>query len=169
VKRKSSSISFAHKYALPYVKSEFLYPLICFTAFLFALSYMDFIVHSTLYHYGLKFSPEWAEPYWTTLSLLTITYSATVFTVYLLNKPKNKRTVLEASLLAFTAYMITLNLDLVWFMYAGGLPSLDTVWSWMPQARLLGLQWTTLDQTIFTAAVNIATAFLWMLKWRLAK
>jgi len=33
-------------------------------AVLVLLSYIDKLVHGTLYNYGLVFNAEWAEPYW---------------------------------------------------------------------------------------------------------
>jgi len=35
-----------------------------------SLTYLDWIVHNQLYSYGLQFSYDWADPYWTTLRLV---------------------------------------------------------------------------------------------------
>ena len=50
---------------------------------------LDFLVHSTLYDYGLQFSDEWAIPYWTFLrlsigllgGLVAVGFFSTVYTI----------------------------------------------------------------------------------------
>ena len=37
-----------------------------------SLTYLDWIVHHKLYSYGLQFSYDWANPYWSTLRLIFI-------------------------------------------------------------------------------------------------
>jgi len=37
---------------------------------LFLVTRLDFILHHNLYNYGLQFSYEWAEPYWSWLKLI---------------------------------------------------------------------------------------------------
>jgi len=46
----------------------------CSLVFLFfiSLSGLDFIVHRVLYGYGLRFSYDWAVPYWTSLRLIYV-------------------------------------------------------------------------------------------------
>lgn len=39
-------------------------------AALYTLNMLDMIVHGTLYQYGLQFSNEWANPYWTLLRII---------------------------------------------------------------------------------------------------
>lgn len=53
------------------------------------LNEVDFLVHSTLYDYGLQFSDEWAIPYWTFLrlsigllgGLIAVGFFSTVYTI----------------------------------------------------------------------------------------
>jgi hypothetical protein len=41
------------------------------------LNMLDNIVHGTLYNYGLRFSPDWANPYWTLLRVVQALMVAT--------------------------------------------------------------------------------------------
>jgi hypothetical protein len=41
-----------------------------FSYSIFLLSNLDYIVNSDLYNFGLRFSYQWAEPYWTNIGLL---------------------------------------------------------------------------------------------------
>jgi hypothetical protein len=43
----------------------------------YTLELFNNIVHGTLYHYGLHFSYEWANPYWTLLRIVQISISLT--------------------------------------------------------------------------------------------
>jgi len=48
----------------------------------YTLNQFDSIVHGTLYNYGLRFSYEWADPYWTTLRIIQVLMGlAAVFAV----------------------------------------------------------------------------------------
>jgi hypothetical protein len=56
-------------------------------AAVYTLNMLDMIVHGTLYQYGLEFSYEWANPYWTLLrvvqALLTVIMVATTVNLLL--------------------------------------------------------------------------------------
>jgi hypothetical protein len=76
------------------MKGLFVFTVLTLTAVVsvfFSLTLLDNIVHGSLYHYGLQFSPDWANPYWTTLkivqALLGLTIALTVInTVYVFKK-----------------------------------------------------------------------------------
>jgi len=60
----------------------------------YSLTLLDNIVHGSLYHYGLQFSYDWANPYWTTFriaqALLGLTVvSTSVSTIYIFKKYGN--------------------------------------------------------------------------------
>jgi hypothetical protein len=64
---------------------------VCSLVSMYAFTRIDSIVHQTLYSYGLRFSYDWATPYWTIAGIsLTmgwlIVAVATVFQVYLLTR-----------------------------------------------------------------------------------
>lgn len=46
----------------------------------YALSLLDTIIHSTLYSYGLQFSYEWANPYWTLIKIIQVLLSIVAVT-----------------------------------------------------------------------------------------
>jgi len=54
----------------------------------YTLTLLDQVVHGTLYSYGLQFSYNWANPYWTliriTMALLAISAVATIFNTILI-------------------------------------------------------------------------------------
>jgi len=50
------------------------------TAAAYALSLLDTIIHSTLYSYGLQFSYEWANPYWTLIRIIQVLLSIVAVT-----------------------------------------------------------------------------------------
>jgi len=64
----------------------------------YSLTLLDNIVHGTLYNYGLQFSYEWANPYWTVLrivqaliglaSVFTVVSSVYVYRKYIYTKPQ---------------------------------------------------------------------------------
>jgi hypothetical protein len=132
-----------------------------FVAYLLTLTYIDVIIHKTLYQYGLLFDYAWANPYWNNLWLLTVTYSITVFAAYVVNRPKTKSCLVKGFLYFCTFYLLFVNLDLLWFAYAGYLPPLDYVWWWLPQ------KWTTLQQIVFTATLDLSIVSFWVAytKW----
>ena len=60
----------------------------------YSLTLLDNIVHGSLYYYGLQFSYDWANPYWTTFrivqALLGLTVVLTLFsTIYVFKKYGN--------------------------------------------------------------------------------
>lgn len=42
--------------------------------FFVVMSYLDYVVHDTLYSYGLQFSYDWAYPYWTAYGLVYLLF-----------------------------------------------------------------------------------------------
>jgi len=60
---------------------------------LFLLSYVDGLVHGTLYRYGLVFSVEWAEPYWLMMraSMALIAIVISILTILDLPYPSLKK------------------------------------------------------------------------------
>jgi hypothetical protein len=48
------------------------------TLSIFFMSRLDFLVHHDLYNYGLIFSPDWASPYWQTLTIIQLLTFVTI-------------------------------------------------------------------------------------------
>lgn len=78
------------------------------TAFaVYSLALLDKIVHGTLYNYGLQFSYDWANPYWTLLRIVqgfiglaavfTVVSSVYVYRKYVYTKPHGMQTRIEKS------------------------------------------------------------------------
>ena len=105
---------------------------------------MDFLVHSTLYNYGLIFSLDWALEYWFLYCLL---YQLVIVCLTLWTK--NPYFFVAAQVFVFTATQ-----DLVFFgLWEGWFPSGE--WTWMLWYDFFG-GWNTLNQIVLSVAANLA-------------
>lgn len=74
---------------------------------IYSLTLLDKIVHGTLYNYGLQFSYDWANPYWTLLRIVqgfiglaavfTVVSSVYVYRKYIYTEPHGMQTRIEKS------------------------------------------------------------------------
>lgn len=122
---------------------------------------LDFIVHHDLEFYGLEFSYDWAQSYWDMMFLENLATGFMAFCVYMLNRPATKKNLTTGLLVAATFCLLVLNLDVLWFVIGGSFPAEDVVWWWMWPSDY-GVTWTTSSQIIFTVALNVSVALLWI-------
>lgn len=147
--------------------SRFRQPLILaalILGFFTLMSRIDFIVHNTLYQYGLKFSYEWANNYWLTYNTIFITFGITLAFVYWVASKKTTRDLKLSLAMAGTITLLTIGglQDILFFiLWNGGLPHNSIVWWWMPWTSIVGT-WNSLSQialTAFTSSVGIGIMF----------
>jgi len=133
-------------------------------SFFCLMSKLDSIVHGTLYHYGLRFSFEWANEYWVTYTAIFIAFSLIIGLFYWLG---SNRTVDDLKI--SIALVATVNIlmmgglaDIIFFIFwGGGLPPNDITWWWVPWNSLFGV-WNSSMQIIFVIAALSITTFLWI-------
>ncbi len=136
-----------------------------FLAFLFSLTYLDYIVHYTLYSYGLQFSLAWAKPYWIALNVVFLSAalnSAYSFRLRATSRPQDKYL---SFLIFFTILVSSLGgfLDFFWWVIHGSLPPMDFVWHWSVFYWFFNYEWTTRHQLIYTLAWFIIIVTLWII------
>ncbi len=147
--------------------------LLGFLIFMFfvLMSRIDYVVNAMLYEYGLRFSYDWANTYWSTYAAVFVAFSGIVGLTYWLG---SKRTLSELKI--SIALFATINLlaigglqDILFFLlWKGGLPANNVVWWWMPWVSISGT-WNSLMQVGFTALTVSLSAVTWMLALRNAK
>lgn len=116
--------------------------ILLFAVSVLVLSRLDFLVHSTLYDYGLIFSYSWANEYWI---LYALAYQLVIIPLSLWTRNLYLFLVTEGFVLSATQ-------DLIFFgLWEGWFPSGD--WTWMPQYNLFG-GWTTANQFDLCLLVN---------------
>lgn len=136
------------------------------TVLFFALmSKIDFIVHSTLYSYGLKFSYDWANTYWLTYSLVYSAFGLTMAFCYYAGSSKqfqNKK-VAFAIFCSINVLAICGLQDLLFFLlWAGSLPSGALVWWWSMWTYVFGT-WNSQMQLALTGLGFVLIAATWLL------
>lgn len=128
------------------------------------MSRIDFIVHSTLYNYGLQFSYQWANEYWIVYCVLFFNFSFLVGFMYWLGSNKNERD--RKVSIALTVSMSLLALAgtadiMVFVLWVGRLPPENVMWWWAPWYHIFGV-WTTFMQLVFTSIIFMVIAFMWV-------
>jgi hypothetical protein len=129
------------------------------------MSRIDYIVHSILYNYGLRFSYDWANGYWMTYHATFVAFSVIISIVYWMGSKKT-----ACDLKCSLALLLTINLlaigglqDILFYvLWAGGLPPTNVVWWWMPWTAVIGT-WNSLMQIGFTSVMLCASGFTWWL------
>jgi len=134
------------------------------------LTGIDFIVHSVLYYYGLRFDVEWADPYWTVLTLSFLSIAVLAALTYMMNENGEKRTALLIFLTIFGLYQAGL-LDILWIVLWATFSFQDpyiltNVWWWSPYYRYLSIPWRVQHQILL---LIIATSLLSLAWVKLAK
>jgi len=128
------------------------------------LSRMDFIVHGDLYHYGLKFSYEWANEYWITYFAAYAYFSMVIGFVYWLASNRTRKDLkISLGLIATVNLLLIGGLaDIMFFsLWAGGLPPDSFMWWWLPWYQIFGV-WTSSMQISLMALMSLVTAFMWI-------
>lgn len=132
-------------------------------SFFCLMSRLDFIVHGTLYEYGLEFSYDWAVEYWIVYIATFVVFSLVLGSMYWLGSGKTGKDLkfsIALSLSVIILVVVALQDVMVYILWVGNLPPGDFVWWWSPWSRLVG-GWTTSMQIALTLAGLVATLFLW--------
>jgi hypothetical protein len=125
------------------------------------MSRIDYIVHATLYQYGLQFSYDWANSYWFTYNALFVLFAVMAGVTYWLASNKTTRDLkLSLALLGTIVFLALGGLqDILYFtLWGGGLPPTSIVWWWVPWANILGT-WNSQMQIGFTTIMSFVSIF----------
>jgi hypothetical protein len=129
------------------------------------MSKIDFIVHDTLYKYGLFFSYEWANNYWLTYNAIFISFGVILGVTYWLASNKTKRDFKFSLSLFLVVTLLAVGglQDILFFvLWGGGLPQMSVVWWWAPWISILGT-WNSGMQIVLaglTSCTSISTSIL---------
>lgn len=129
------------------------------------MSKIDYIVHGTLYQYGLQFSFEWAIDYWIVYTVAFVAFSIIVSLMYWLGSKKTMKDLkFSIALIATVNILMISGLQDVMFyiLWAGGLPPNNIIWWWAPGYNIIGT-WTTAMQILSTTIGIAITVLLWIL------
>lgn len=132
-------------------------------AFFCLMSKFDFIVHKTLYSYGLVFSYEWALDYWVTYWIAFIVFSVIIAVMYWLGSGRTEGDLMFSSTLCVTINLLMVGgvQDLLFFVLWGdGLPSGGVVWWWSPWVYIFGT-WNSSMQLVLSSLMVSGTVFIW--------
>jgi len=122
------------------------------------MSRIDFIVHNTLYSYGLQFSYEWANNYWFTYNTIFLIFGVALGSVFWVSSNKTRKDLKLSLALIGTITLLTVGglQDIMFFvLWGGGLPHSSVVWWWMPWAGIVGT-WNSLAQIALTSVTSCA-------------
>jgi hypothetical protein len=128
------------------------------------MSGLDFIVHGTLYGYGLRFSYDWAVNYWNVYGCVFFVFSVAVGFVYWLGSDRSRKDVKIGFGLFLSVYLLFLGglADVLWFvLWSGGLPSGDVVWWWMPWFKVFGF-WNSYAQLCLLGVAFVIVGLFWI-------
>jgi hypothetical protein len=129
------------------------------------MSRMDYVVNSTLYDYGLRFSYEWADGYWVTYNAVFVAFALAMSCAYWLGSQKSWRDMKFSIAVLATIVLLAVGglQDIMFFaLWAGGLPPSNVVWWWTPLASVVGT-WNSTIQIGFTALMVCASFCIWIL------
>jgi len=128
------------------------------------LSRIDFIVHGDLYHYGLRFSYEWANQYWVTYFAVYAYFSIVIGFIYWLASNRTKKDLKVSIGLTATVNLLQIGglADILFFsLWAKGLPPDNVVWWWMPWYKIFGV-WTSSMQIVLMVLMSLIVMFMWV-------
>jgi hypothetical protein len=134
--------------------------------FFVLMSRIDFLVHSTLYNYGLVFSYEWANVYWLIYGLVFVAFSLVVAFVYYLGSQKklaNKKVALALFTSINVLSICGLQDVLFYVLWAGSLPPSNMVWWWSLWRLVFGTWNSQMQLTLTASAFGIS-----LLSWAVA-
>ena len=133
-------------------------------SFFCIMSRIDFIVHSTLYEYGLQFSYSWALEYWVLYPGIFVIFSLTTGFMFWLGSKKTARDFKISVAIVATVILLAAGglQDIMFFvLWAGGLPPVDVIWWWNPWRHILGT-WSSTSQIVSASLALSATLILWI-------
>lgn len=128
------------------------------------MSRMDYVVNSTLYSYGLRFSYDWAWEYWITYNAIFVAFALVVSCAYWFGSHKTRRDMKFSIALLMTIVLFTVGglQDVMFFVFwAGGLPPSNVAWWWAPWINLMGT-WNSLIQIGFMTLTFVASICTWL-------
>jgi hypothetical protein len=134
--------------------------------FFVVMSRIDYIVNSTLYNYGLKFSYDWANMYWFAYQAAFWVFSAMVALVYWSGSRKTgfDKKVTAALFISIDLLALGGLQDILFYvLWGGGLPANSVVWTWVVWEKVFGF-WNSMVQVITTGG-SVGVSFL---TWGLA-
>jgi hypothetical protein len=130
-------------------------------SFFTLMSKIDFIVHDTLYKYGLVFSYEWANNYWLTYNAIFIVFGVILCVTYWLASSKTKRDFKFSLSLFLVVTLLTIGglQDILFFvLWGGGLPQISVVWWWAPWVGIMGT-WNSGMQIVLAGLMSCTSVF----------
>lgn len=137
---------------------------ITLTAFFFTImAKLDFLVHSSLYNYGLVFSYEWANTYWLIYGIAFFAFSLMACFVYWASSPKTFHTKKVAACILLTINLLAIGglQDLIYFaIWDGGLPTAGVEWWWSYWTYVFGT-WNTPMQITLTSIMIAISIVAW--------
>lgn len=127
---------------------------------------IDFLVHFTLYHYGLRFSEGWAEPYWSVLTLSFLSISLLSSATYLMSGGGERRIAILIFLTIFGLFQAGL-VDIMWILLWAAfsfedLYILKNVWWWSPYYRFFSIEWRVEHQILLLAVTTLLLSLAWI-------
>ena len=130
---------------------------------LFIATGIDFIVHDTLYSYGLQFDYAWANPYWILLFLLFVFISLVGATAYYIDREKVYKPKLLLVFITLLGEYVGGFLDSIWFLMSkvvtGSWGNAFGNWTWHSYS-LIGFY--NLNSNIL---INIIVGIILVLTW----
>jgi hypothetical protein len=132
------------------------------------MSRIDYIVHSTLYNYGLVFSYDWANTYWLTYSLVFFAFGLSMAFSYYMGSQRT----FQSKKIAF-AIFASINVlalcgfqDMLFFvLWSGSLPSGTLVWWWSMWSYVFGTWNSQMQIALTSLGFGLITA-TWVLTLR---
>jgi len=145
------------------VIDEYLYLVIIQIA-LFIASSIDFIVHDTLYYYGLIFSYNWAIPYWIALFLLFLIFGLLGAISYNIDRENVSKVKLALIVITIIGEYIGGILDTIVFSTQVILRNTpnpqDIVWWWSPYKYIFGT-WNLITNVILNVIIIVILGVAW--------
>jgi len=129
------------------------------------MSRIDFIVHSSLYNYGLKFSYDWAINYWVTYNVIFVAFGIIISVTYWLASNKSRRALKLSCALLITITLLAVGglQDILFFvLWGGGLPQISVIWWWTPWVSVMGI-WNSQMQIALTTLMSCASILTWII------
>jgi len=132
--------------------------------FFILMSGIDFIVHGTLYSYGLKFSFKWAVIYWSFYNTVFLCFALIVGYVYWFGSRRTKQDFKISLCLSMSIIVLAVAglQDVIGYVFwQGGLPPDSVAWWWAPWYQIFGF-WTSSSQLILTMVSVSSVVLLWV-------
>ena len=130
--------------------------------FYLVLTKIDLIMHYDLYRFGLRFSYEWAQPYWLCLTLSFWGLAALAVSSYWLeSRNKNRYLMVLTALTVLLPYHFGFE-DVLWFVWRGQFPVEGVVWDWY-WLNAYFAPWTTSKHIMYSTFGIVLLIACWVL------